>query len=133
MSDEGASELSVKSLHTVLYCRKWQECVTFYRDVLGFPVAAANEIFVEVQPVIGARIGLMNAARTRWPASRGDSFILSFRVSDIEETHQWLQKRFAGVGELKDHPWGARLFEIEDPEGRRIEFWSDSKHRGEQR
>jgi len=129
MFENWPRELSVKSLDTVLYCGKWNECVSFYRDVLGFPVVFANDILVEVEPVTGARIGLMDAGRTRWPASRGDSFILSFRVSDIEETHQFLQKNYAGIGELKDHPWGARLFEIRDPEARRIEFWSDTNNR----
>ena len=128
MSAECADNSSVRSFHTVLYCHKWKECVSFYRDVLGFPVMFANEIFLEVQPVTGARIGLMDAGRTRWSASRGDSFILSFRVSDIEETHQCVEQRYTGLGELKDHPWGGRLFEIKDPEGRRIEFWSDSNN-----
>ena len=130
MSEKRILKLSVQSYHTVLYCRKWQECISFYRDVLGFPVVFANEMFVEVRPVAGARIGLMNAARTRWPASCGDSFILSFRVSDIGETHQLLQRNYADVGEPKDHTWGARLFEIRDPDGRRIEFWSDAKKSG---
>ena len=126
MSENRPPEISVRSLHTVIYCQKWKECISFYTDILGFPVVFTNEIFVEVQPATGARIGLMDAGRTRWPASRGDSFILSFRVADIEETHQCLQRRYTGLGELKDHSWGARLFEIKDPEGRRIEFWSDS-------
>jgi catechol 2,3-dioxygenase-like lactoylglutathione lyase family enzyme len=126
MPENRPPALSVRSLHTVLYCRKWKECITFYGDVLGFPVVCTNEIFVEVQPATGARIGLMNAHRTRWPASGGDGFILSFRVSDIEVTHKFLQKKCSGLGPVEDHPWGARLFEIKDPEGRRIEFWSDA-------
>jgi len=97
MSTERKAHVSVRSFHTVLYCRKWKECISFYRDVLGFPVVFANEIFVEVQPVTGVRIGLMDAGRTRWSASRGDSFILSFRVFDVEETHQSLQKNVAAL------------------------------------
>jgi hypothetical protein len=27
--------LRVKSLHTVLICEKWEDCVSFYKDVLA--------------------------------------------------------------------------------------------------
>lgn len=128
MSAECSANLSVRSFHTVLYCDQWEECIAFYRDVLGFPVVFANEIFVEVQPAEGARIGLMNASRTRWSALRSDSLILSFRVADIEKTHQTLKKELSGIGQIVDHSWGARLFEIKDPDDRRIELWSGSNN-----
>jgi hypothetical protein len=78
MSEEFGAKLSVRSFHTVFYCRKWKEYIAFYRDVLGFFVVFANEMLVELKPAAGARSGLMSAARTRWPASHGDSFILFF-------------------------------------------------------
>jgi catechol 2,3-dioxygenase-like lactoylglutathione lyase family enzyme len=126
MPETSSAKLPVRSSHTVLYCERWEECIAFYRDILGFSVVFTNEIFVEVQPATGARIGLMNASRTRWPASCSESFILSFRVANIDETHQSLQRELSGIGAIEDHPWGARLFEIKDPDGRRIEFWSDA-------
>ena len=31
--------VTIESFHTVLFCREWDACVAFYRDVLGFAVA----------------------------------------------------------------------------------------------
>ncbi|MFH0813488.1 MAG: VOC family protein [Pseudomonadota bacterium] len=127
MSEALPVTLPIESFHTILYCQKWVECISFYRDILGFPVVFANEIFVELQPVAGALIGLMDATRTKRPRSGfHDTFLLSFRVSNVQMTYDILQKKCPGVSELKDHPWGARLFEFKDPEGRLLEFWSPS-------
>jgi catechol 2,3-dioxygenase-like lactoylglutathione lyase family enzyme len=120
--------LPIEGLHTVLYCQKWEGCVSFYRDTLGFPVVFANDMFVELQPVAGAFIGLLDAARTTRPLSSfHDTFILSFHVIDVEMTHGVLRQRYEGVSEIKNHPWGARLFEVKDPEGRLLEFWSNAR------
>jgi catechol 2,3-dioxygenase-like lactoylglutathione lyase family enzyme len=125
----GASSgiLPVEGLHTVLYCRNWEECVSFYRDTLGFPVAFANNLFVEVRVSSGACIGLLDAGRTRRTLGLSpDNFLLSFQVADVEKTHGILRERYQGVSEIKNHPWGARLFELQDPEGRVLEFWSNT-------
>lgn len=28
---------------------------------------------------------------------------------------------------IKDHPWGAQVIHIHDPEGNRVEFWTSNK------
>jgi hypothetical protein len=39
--------LAFKSANTILYCKKWQETVVFYRDNLGLPINFASDWFVE--------------------------------------------------------------------------------------
>ncbi len=114
----------VRSVHTVLYSKAWEQCVAFYRDVLEFPVVYTNPVFVEFEPVEGARIGLLNAARSTHIAGAHTDYLLSFCVQEVEKVHALLQERCPVVSPIRDHAWGARLFELEDPEGRRLEFWS---------
>lgn len=114
----------LRSLHTILYCKEWARCVSFYRDVLLFPVVYSNRLFVEFEPVRGACIGLIDAARSRRGSASRDGTLLSFCVRDLEKAHAFISQRCPGVSEIRAHPWGARLFDLEDPEGRRLEFWS---------
>ena len=112
--------ISVECFHTVLYCRKWDECVSFYRNILGFPVVDTKPGFVEVQVAPGSRIGLLRSSRNDNPGC----FILSFRVGDVDKMHDLLSMRSKEVTAIKLHPWGARLFELRDPEERLLEFWT---------
>ncbi len=116
--------LPVKSLHTVLICEKWEDCVSFYKDVLGFPVLYERERFVEFQVTADARIGILKPLHPDAPKPGHDRVILSICVEDIEATHEELKARFPGLPAVRKHPWGPRVFEFRDPEGWRIEFWS---------
>jgi len=113
--------MSVESFHTVLFCRKWDECVDFYRDILGFTVVDEKPGFVEFEVAPGSRIGLLNSSGNN--DLKNISFILSFRVGDLEGFHKILSARCKGVTAVRQHPWGARVFELQDPEERRLEFW----------
>ena len=116
--------LSVESFHTVLFCRKWDACVSFYRDVLGFKVVDTKPGFIEFQVAQGSQIGLLKPSKDSASEPDDTSFILSFRVRDVEEIHKTLSARCTGITAVKQHSWGARLFELRDPEGRRLEFWT---------
>ena len=118
------SLLSVESFHTVLFSRDWDACVAFYRDILEFEIVDTKPGFVEFQVVPGSRIGLLKYAK-RDRGVRGDaSCILSFRVQDADRTREILSARCNEATKVRHHPWGARLFELRDPEGRRLEFWT---------
>jgi Glyoxalase/Bleomycin resistance protein/Dioxygenase superfamily. len=116
--------LPIMSCHTILYCRKWKECVAFYRDFLGFLVVFDNNILVELEPAPNARIGVMDVSRTKRNVTAPETIVLSFKVADIEKTHNLLREKSGEIVERKDHPWGAWVVELKDPEGRMIEFWS---------
>jgi catechol 2,3-dioxygenase-like lactoylglutathione lyase family enzyme len=116
--------LPVRSLHTVLICEKWEECVSFYRDVLGFSVVHERERFVEFQVTPDARIGILEPLQPDAPRPSHDRVILSICVEDIEEAHAILAERWPALPAIRKHPWGPRVFELRDPEGWRIEFWT---------
>jgi catechol 2,3-dioxygenase-like lactoylglutathione lyase family enzyme len=123
--DGRGGRVSVTSLHTVLFCRDWEACVAFYRDALGFPVVYENRRFVELQVASGAFIGLLDAwGLEALPPAAASWAILSLRVPDLDSTRAALDPVLPGLPEIRRHPWGARLFEIRDPEGRRLEFWA---------
>ncbi|MBN2320378.1 MAG: VOC family protein [Acidobacteria bacterium] len=112
--------ISVESFHVILFCRKWDACVSFYRDTLGFKEVDIKPGFVEVQVTPGARIGLLRSAKNDDPGC----VILSFRVGDVDKMYDMLSKRCSEITAVRVHPWGARLFELRDPEERRLEFWT---------
>lgn len=116
--------LSVESFHTVLFCSNWDACVAFYRDVLEFPVVDEKPGFIEFQVTRSSRIGLIQSRRDADSNKKESSFILSFRVGNVEEFHKILSMRCKEVTSVKEHSWSARLFELMDPEGRRLEFWT---------
>lgn len=120
--------ISVASFHTVLRCRKWAACVSFYRDVLRFPIVDRKKRFVEFQVTSTSRIGLIDTGgRGREGEGARDRVILSFCVPDLEAAHEALSSRWPGTSEIRTHPWGDRLFEMEDPEARPIEFWTPGR------
>ena len=116
--------VAVKSLHTVLLCEKWEDCVSFYRDVLEFPVVYERERFVEFRVTPHACIGILKPLHPDAPRPSHDRVILSICVEDIEEAHAELKARISDLPPPRKHPWGPRVFESRDPEGWRIEFWS---------
>jgi len=116
--------LPVKSLHTVLLCEKWEDCVSFYKDVLGFPVVYERDRFVEFQVTPDACIGILKPLKADDPRPSHDRVILSVCVEEIEEAHAKLKARCPDLPAIRKHPWGPRVFEFRDPEGWRIEFWS---------
>lgn len=118
------SALSIETFHTILPCRKWEECVAFYRDLLGFRIVDTKPGFVEVEVTPGARLGLIRRARERAVEDRDPALVLTFRVSDLEKARDALASRCEGVTEIMQHPWGERLFKMRDPDGRPLEIWS---------
>ena len=116
--------LPIMSCHTILYCRKWRECTSFYRDVLGFPVVFDNNILTELEPAPNVRIGLMDVSRTKRTVTAPGTIVLSFRVANVEKAYDLLREKCKGAVEQKDHRSGAQVVELKDPEGRMIEFWS---------
>lgn len=114
----------VEGFHTILICRNWEECVAFYRDLLEFRVVESKPGFVEVEVAPGAYIGLIRSTRDDNSENRDSSLILTFRVANLDKVHEIISVLCRGVTEIIEHPWGARLFKMRDPEGRPLEIWS---------
>lgn len=122
------SDLAVVSFHAVMLSRKWAECLAFYRDVLGFRIVDKKKGFVEFEVTPDSRIGLIDKRNRRQIADAVQGgLVLSFCVDDLESARDQLCSRWPWTSGIKEHPWGARIVELKDPEGRRIEFWAPGK------
>lgn len=115
----------VDRANTVLYCRRWSETVAFYRDVLAFETAFANDWFVEFR--IGGDVGFLSvadAARASVGAVEGRGITLAWRTPDLAAAHAHLAGAGVAVTPI-ERRWGAIAFFCHDPEGNRVELWAD--------
>jgi len=119
--------MKLRTVNTIIYCRKWKETVAFYKTQLRFRVTVALEWFVEFKLNETARLSVADAARTSMESCEGKGITLTMEVDDIESTHVYLEKAGLNPPAIRDHAWGARVIYIYDPEGNRLEFWQALK------
>ncbi|HUG07405.1 MAG TPA: VOC family protein [Acidimicrobiia bacterium] len=114
---------SASQVNTILHCADFDATVGFYRDLLGLEVTFSNEWFVEFRLGDRTTLSVADASRTSIPPADGKGMTLSVKVGDLDD----LRKRLTTLGiettEVSER-FGSRVFDIHDPEGHRIEFWS---------
>lgn len=115
--------MKIKSTNTILYCKKWEETVEFYRTSLKLLVISSNEWFVEFKLNEMSRVSVANEARTSIKSSSGKGITVSLQVADVEQTRNELIEAGIAPTPIKD-VWGAKAIYVHDPEGNRLEFWS---------
>ncbi len=104
-----------------VFTTRWEETLSFYRDVVGFPVQYVNADIGWAQFSLGAAyIGLERCAADDPEAAElvGRFVGLSIEVDDIESTFERLSA--AGVeftGPPERQPWGGTLAHFKDPDG----------------
>ena len=104
-----------------VFTTRWEEALSFYRDVVGFPVEYVNADIGWAQFSLGsAYIGLERCAVDDPEAAElvGRFVGTSIEVDDIESTFQRLSA--AGVeftGPPERQPWGGTLAHFKDPDG----------------
>lgn len=114
--------MQIKRTNTILYCQKWSETVTFYRDILKFFVAYQTDWFVEFQLTNDAYLSIADVRRATIQSGAGQGITLSWQVADVDAARHTLQQQGIEVSPIRQK-WGGRLFYFHDPEGHRIEFW----------
>ena len=119
--------MEIRTANTILYCTKWKETVAFYKTQLKLQVTIALEWFVEFKLNEAARLSIADAARTSMGSCDGKGITITMEVDDIEMTHVCLEKAGLKPPATRKHAWGARVIYIHDPEGNRLEFWSEDK------
>jgi len=118
--------MNIITVNTILYCSKWNETVAFYENKLKLEVAASFEWFVEFKLNDGSCLSVANEERASIGSSGGQGLTIAIKIDDLMETHSHLKEAGLNPTLIKDHPWGAKVFYIYDPEGNRIEFWSQN-------
>ena len=109
-----------------MYCNKWQEMTAFYRDGLKLEVAVSLDWFVEFRLNETACLSVADARRASVGSSEGKGLTVTLKVDDIRTVHRQIKETGLEPTPIKDHPWGAKVFYLRDPEGNRIEFWTDA-------
>lgn len=117
--------LSPTRANTILYCRDWAATVAFYRQQLGLPVSFENDWFVEFSLNEGACLSIADASRASIAAVAGQGITLAWQVSNLAQLHTHLLAEGAPVTPIRRR-WGAWVFYCHDPEGHRLEFWTDA-------
>jgi catechol 2,3-dioxygenase-like lactoylglutathione lyase family enzyme len=135
MTEPAANPIRVKKLgHVGLYCRDLEAMVDFYTRVLGFQVSDTNErghTFLRFgsdhHSVVLAR---MPAEEQEKKAGAAVIQQIAFEVADVETLKRirayLLAKGARVLGPIKhEGPGGNYTFDFEDPEGNRLQFFSD--------
>lgn len=118
------NKLSFKNANTILYCERWPETVAFYQDYLQLPITYASDWFVEFQLVGAAHLSIAQATRATVKSGAGAGITITLQVESADAARQQLSHLGLPVEAVRDHPWGARVFFLFDPEGHRLEIWS---------
>jgi catechol 2,3-dioxygenase-like lactoylglutathione lyase family enzyme len=117
--------IRIERSNTIVYTERWPETAGFYRDGLGLAVVSERDWFVEFALHDGSYLSVADAARSTIRPGDGAGLTLSWRVADLDETRASLADRGVVVGSIVSR-WGAAAFDVVDPAGNRIEFWSQS-------
>jgi catechol 2,3-dioxygenase-like lactoylglutathione lyase family enzyme len=115
--------VKVDRANTVLYCDEWVATVVFYREVLGFEVEHETDWFVEFRVAGDAYLSIADARRATIDAVAGKGITLTLHTSALAETRAYLEGDGVAATPITRR-WGAEVFYCHDPEGHRIEFWS---------
>ena len=112
-------------VNTILYCRDWHATVSFYRDALRLPVTHETDWFVEFRLTGDAHLSVADSSRATIDHVDGQGITLSWRVPDVSAVRRRLIER--GLRPTDERTvWGATACYLFDPEGHRIELWTDS-------
>ncbi|MDC7228244.1 MAG: VOC family protein [Spirochaetales bacterium] len=116
--------MDYKSVNTILYCRNWNETVDFYKNGMKLPELFRNEWFVEFELNSMARISIANEAEASVRSSGGRGVTITIEITDLDQIYSVCCGSGLNPTEIKEHPWGGRVFYLFDPEGNRLEFWT---------
>ena len=111
--------------YVALVTDRFEEMALFYGTLLGFPVVeewdrdnARGRRF----ELGGLRLEILDNSRERNPLSLGepgDRFHVAVEVEDIEAARNEIA---IGAPPVQDTSWGARIFQVRDPDGVPVTF-----------
>jgi predicted enzyme related to lactoylglutathione lyase len=116
------ANMKIRTVNTILYCKKWVETVAFYRDVLKLPTLSSNDWFVEFELNQNTRLSVADETRATVKSAEGRGITISLQVADLEEIRSELLQAGLGPTPIKEI-WGSQTSYLHDPEGNRLELW----------
>lgn len=117
--------MQIEKANTILYCTHWEETVYFYRAVLALDILFSNDWFVEFKINSSARLSIADEKRASIKSSNGKGITISLEIEYLQKIFQDLEDNGYEPSPIKKI-WGKDQFFVFDPEGNRIEFWSDA-------
>ncbi len=115
--------MDIKTANTILYCRKWEETVRFYRDSLNLAVNFSTDWFVEFCVGPTSRLSVADEKRASIKSCKEKGVTLSLEVPNIDDAWRHADKAGLNPTTVKKHPWDALVFYLFDPERHRVEIW----------
>jgi catechol 2,3-dioxygenase-like lactoylglutathione lyase family enzyme len=112
----------INRTNTILYCRNWDETVSFYQNVLQFPINHQTDWFVEFRIDGNTYLSVADEQRASIKSALGKGLTLSWQVADIRRAQDRLRAKKIDISQL-EQKWGALVCFFRDPEGNRIELW----------
>lgn len=125
MTDTAAA-FNATNLGCSLTCKDLEASIRFYRDAIGFAVAQSYEHDGKVVAAVvtsGACAIVLNQddGKLGWDRIKGQGFYLQINVAGPADVDAAAARVKAAGGALlsepKDQPWGARMFQFNDPDG----------------
>ena len=83
--------MNIEFVNIILYCKKWNETIAFYKTKLKLPVTVSFEWFVEFRLNEFSRLSIANEERSSIKSSRGKGHTITMKVSDIKNVYSELQ------------------------------------------
>jgi predicted enzyme related to lactoylglutathione lyase len=118
--------MEIRTFNTIVYCKHFKNTVVFYKEKLKLQITTEREWFVEFKINETARLSIADASRASVGSCGGKGITITMEVKDIYSIHEHLENFGLHPTALRDHTWGAKVFYIYDPEGNRLEFWSET-------
>lgn len=112
-------------MNVILYCRGWDERVSFYRDTIGFPMNMATDWLVEFEVGPNTCLSVADTQRTSTGAAGGAGITVTFNVAKLRSVWQELVDKNVRDDPIRDNRLGGHAFFLRDPEVHRLEFWSE--------
>jgi lactoylglutathione lyase len=123
---ETSAVIKATHLSCSLTCKDLEASVRFYRDAIGFGVAATYETEGKVTTavVVAGRCQIVlnqDDGKLGWDRIKGQGFYLQINVQDAAEVDATASRIKAAGGTLTDEPadrpWGVRMFQFKDIDG----------------
>jgi lactoylglutathione lyase len=106
--------------YITLWAVRFDDCVRFYRDLLGLTVEYQDENFIQFATQ-GTRLYMHRLGTA--PPLRDHTVEIHFDVPDVDKAYRALLERGAVFDQApEDMSWGTRMAALTDPEGYAIEI-----------